>query len=212
MLKKLSIIIAFVLLAFPAYAIQIEDGKGSGNRAEVNSEGYIHVKAITETQEAHISHDDGRTFFLSSGASNHVTHTATAAGGYLLYIKNNSTTHKLFIEKIMLVTGAAAVSFALMKKPTLGTITNHNTMTPINTNFGSGNVADATAYTWNETGNGMGGLTSGTTMFTATPNVGASILPIDSSIILTTNDSIGIKVFGAAEVSASMRFYFKEDD
>jgi len=211
MLKKLSLIIAFIFIAFPAYGIQIEDGKGSGNRAEVDSEGKLYVKSVSETQESHIAHDTGRTFFLSSGASNHVTHTATAAGGYLLYLKNNSTTHKLYVEKIMLVTGTAAESFAVMKKPTLGTISNHNVMTPVNTNFGSGNVADATAYTWNEAGNGMGGLTSGTTMLTTTPVVGATVLPIDGSILLSTNDSIGIKVFGAAEVSAAIRFYFKED-
>jgi hypothetical protein len=206
-------VLAVLLVGGTVWALMIEDGSGTGRRVKVTLDNFLMTKSISEGYEAHQSHENGKSFHVETGVSVPQTLTSTATGGYHLYLRNDSTSEYLLIERLLCSTNTAGTVVAVIKNPTLGTISNHNTTTPANLNFSSGNVAQATCYTWNETGNGLGGITSGTTVATRGLAVGSSVFNLEGTYVLSTNNSIGIIVTGAAETTVGLRFFYvnKED-
>ena len=214
-MKKFIFILLFLLVPFYAQALQVEDGKGSGQKQTVikyGEDGFARTWTVVETEESYISEKHGDTYFYSSGSGVTPSLTNVNAGGYNLYLENESTTHILLIEKIMVSSQTSGVSFTLVKNLTLGTIANHDlgVPEPVNTNFASGNVSDTTEYFWREEGQGLGGLTGGTTMFTIATPASPVILPMDGTLVLSANDNIGLHITGISEVVVSIRYYFKE--
>ena len=75
-------------------AFQIEDGKGSGNRAEVNAEKQLVVSAVTASELEHES-EDGQSYNWSSKKVN------IDSGDTVLLLKNTSDNH-LHIDSIII--------------------------------------------------------------------------------------------------------------
>lgn len=74
-------------------AEQIKDGEGSGRLAGVDVDKRLKTTSKVLKRAAYVCRDDERLF------SWHSTYTATASD-VLIYIKNDSTTLKLYIERI----------------------------------------------------------------------------------------------------------------
>ena len=70
----------------------IEDGKGTGRKAEVNEENQLVVRAINETE---LEHASGK---LGTGFSWDSTELDIAANGTMLFVKNTGTT-PLILDK-----------------------------------------------------------------------------------------------------------------
>jgi len=114
----------------------IEDGKGTGRQAAVDSENRLMTLAISAALQQHINHDEGfcySTFFSV---------TPTGAGDCFGYIKNNSDTD-MVVTALML--RCASDETIQVKLGDSGTPVGGAAVTPTNRNAGSGNEADVTA-------------------------------------------------------------------
>jgi len=191
----------------------IKDGTGKGYLAKVNSDKEIAVRANSSPEESIISREKGDAYFANT-TDTADTLTMTATGGVMLYLQNTSRTKTMVLEKILTSATTAGGVVKWTKNMTVTTITNHNTHVPVNLNFKSGNTADATCYSWNETGDGMTTFTVGTVIKTFITGAGFTAHPIDGAIILGFNDSITINykpVSGTPEFECGIRFHYIED-
>lgn len=185
----------------------IRDGAGSGRLARVSPTNRIEVQATTHSEEHEVSTKNGESFFINTADTANML-TSTATGGEMLFIKNTSSTKKLVIEKVFLNSDTAGQIFIFMKNGVVGTIGNNNIHAPVNLNFGSNNAAMATAYNWNEVGDGMTGITGGTIINVYSIGANVQVMPLDGAIILDLNNSFSVQSIGDAEIALGMRFYF----
>lgn len=177
--------------------VQLEDGKGSGSRAQVNKENQLVVSAITESSIEHESEENGNAYNWSSDLVN------IASDATVLLIKNTSET-PLHIECIKIGNGSTASEYTIHLPTTEVTVTG-TTVTGTNMNTGSSNVADASAAS-NETNNSQGNVIS--TVF----------LPIDSNstfetpgLILAKNRSVAVDVVETTtEAAATIIGHFED--
>ena len=196
--------------------IHIEDGSGNGYSAKVNNRNALLTSSTGRTEEHQAAIDDGAAYIVSTIATVDTLTTATGNTYNFLYIKNTSTTKKISLMKLGVSASAAGLILKWIKNPTEGTLGANATETAINSNFSSGNVAELTAYSWDETGTtGITGLTGGTSMVTFILNAGPVVFPVDGSIILQTGDSILWSITngtgGNVEASIGLRLYFDEE-
>lgn len=181
-------------------SFQIKDGHGKGYLAKVNKLGELSVEASTRERSAEVSIDDGLTF-------NAVFEDASAAAGdYVAYIKNISTTRNLFIEIIRL----SAANAATWKVVTAtGTATGGNTVTPVSMNRGLNITAEVTALA-----DDVGGFTAGSALIAMnrTPATTSSIIPFNDRLILGTGDAIALEYDAGTTgiASSTIAFYFRD--
>jgi len=188
--------------------IEIQDGTGKGYKVAVSEDGELQVTAINESEE-HRAAVHGEAYYANTtDTANTLTQTAT--GGAMLYLRNNSSTKLLVVEKVLTSSNVAGGTVLWEINKTLGTIADHNTHVPVNSNASSGRVADALCYSWAETNDGLGGLTGGTKIKTFITGAGFTVHPIDGAIILGKNDSITVSYTraSACEFETGIRFYF----
>jgi hypothetical protein len=165
--------------------IQLEDGKGSGKVAEVDSNHRLRTKSIIETEQESISEDDGLAFSWASGTYD------PDAGDTILLVKNTSATKTLRISKIWV--SSDTETRVVVHCPTADVTVAGTTITGANLNRTSSNVAEATAAR-DETGNSQGDiLWSGEVQATS----GVQLIEFSGSVILGTNDSIGVDFVSA---------------
>ena len=193
--------------------LQIEDGRGSGRSAGVTPEGNLTTMATSVSEE----HETSRLYGLSFIANTTTTaKTLTVVSGNtynLIYLANTSSTRIMVVQTINSSSNAAGGVFTVVKNPTVGTLSNYNVFTPVNLNFSSGLLAEATCYSWNEVGTaGITGITGGTTV--AAFITGAAPLPlaVEGAFIIPQNTSIVVQYTstGATETSACIRFYYDQ--
>jgi len=72
-------------------SVILDDGKGKGNKAGVNSNNELEVRADVNTRGAVVSDKDEETYVWTS------SYSATSADE-IIYIKNTSKTKRLFID------------------------------------------------------------------------------------------------------------------
>ena len=180
----------------------------TGGVMDVDEEARALVLATTITEEHHVSDSVGQAYMMNSADTDNAL-TLTTTEGPLMFLRNNSSTKKLIIQKIFVSAVAAGVIVILRKNMTLGTIGNENTHAPINLNFESGKAADALAYNWDEVGDGMTGLTAGTIISSDYIVAGLTALPFDGVMILAKDDNIVLSTeLTTTEFTARFRFYF----
>jgi len=180
--------------------MQIEDGKGTGNRAEVNEEKQLVVSAITETSLEHESEENGSGYVWSSS---NVTVDATDT---VLLLKNTSDT-PLHIECVK-VSGTVATTQVTVHLPTTEvTVTAGGggaVVTGTNLNTSSSNVADASAAS-DETNNSQGNIIA--EVFLS----GDSTENIETpGLILGKNKSIGVDTSNTLEIAAAIVGHFED--
>ena len=114
----------------------IDDGKGRGFSAEVTDEQHLSVDATTDKRVSHESREHGRAFVWTSTFATGTTNVE------VIYIKNTSTTRKLFIDSMRYSASGTAV-FSVFKHT--GTASG-TTITGENLNFTSSNDPEATSF------------------------------------------------------------------
>jgi len=186
--------------------MMIEDGTGAGYRAEVNSLHQIRTRSVGSTYQQFASCEHEQAYMASLGTEALPTLTVTGTGGYMMYVKNNSTDYAAIMSRITVST-SAIMTITLMKNPTIGSLGNETTITPINKNFGSGKVAEIDVYGWDEVGDGMTGITAGDCAGTYQIN-GFERLIVDEAVCLGINDVLAVKAKGAGEASIVMHGYY----
>lgn len=126
----------------------IEDGKGTGYRAKVNSENCLCTEAVCIDTNMHVNQVHGRTYSLI------IEQTPTGAGDCFCYIKNDDE-KDMVISSIKVYT--ATDETVEINLGNSGTPIGGSANSPVNRNAGSGNLADATCLT----GNDITGLSGG---------------------------------------------------
>lgn len=174
---------------------QIEDGKGAGNRAQVDIKNRLLTKAVTYCDCKEISERDAQSYEFATGAFIAVTTTAEHA---LLYLKNTSSTRHLHIHT-MRTCGTAIQKWLLYKNDTGGTlISDINAGTKVNHNFSSSNVAEADVWAASGAGKTRSG---GVIMSQHINDIGHSEIPFEGALILGQNDSLTLTVQNDASAS-----------
>lgn len=140
------------------------------------------------------SRSDGRRYYNSRDVKKTFTavfdHQSAAAGEYSMYIQNTSNTDELVISSI----GLNSVQNSRIKLWFVkGTAAGGSVMTPVNTNHGSSNDADATARQ-GSSGSGVSGLTTdGIVDFAFVSANGHEEFRVDDTIRLGQNDALAIE-------------------
>ena len=160
---------------------QIEDGKGTGNRAEVNKENQLIIKAISESELEYESEVNGLSYTWASDIVD-----VAAGGGTVLLIKNLSDS-PLHILSVIIANGAVASEYTI-HLPTTEVTPTGVALVGTNMNTASSNVADALAKT-KETDNTQGNVI-GTVWLAVDRNISLSL----EGVILGKNKSIAVDV------------------
>jgi len=186
--------------------MMIEDGKGTGRRAGVNSLNQLESRSICSTYHQFVSDYHGHAYMAPLGTEAKPTLTVTAAGGYMMYLKNTSTDYDAVFARLAISTSALMVITAI-KNPDIGALVNETAITPVNKNFKSGKLADVELYGWDEVGDGITGITAGTCIGTYQVD-GIERLIFDEALILGVNDIIAFKAKNAGELTMVMHGYY----
>ncbi len=131
----------------------IEDGTGSGYRAQVNLEGRLGVTSVSSTVEHHTNHHDGRAFVVL------FVQAPTAGDDCVFYLINGAETD-IVLEGINLSVSAAAEVY--IRSGDTGTRNSATALTPVNCNFGSGLTAGGIFEQGADLDGGGAGLGGGT--------------------------------------------------
>lgn len=175
---------------------QIEDGKGTGYKVQINDGNQLLTMSTTESLLAHRSHHDQTAFGISTPMM-----TITTTGGRMLFIKNLSSSVNFYITDIWFNWNGGSTNF---NRPCYGelafgdTVPNTNTTTSGagNLNLSSNNTADLTVLYWNETGDGMTGHTAGNTAFFWSFCKNPVHHKTDGAIILGAQNTISVNLRG----------------
>lgn len=160
----------------------IVDGTGTGDQARVSPDHRVDVSSRTNPRIAYRSKNEADSYTWTSAFDHD-------AGDTILLLSNASTTKKIYVHAIFI--GADTATEWLVHIPTYPTLAG-TTITGVNTNLTSGNVADAEAY-GDETGN-----TTGTTLASGFVGGNATIaLEPSGSIILGYHHCIAVDLVTA---------------
>lgn len=177
---------------------QIEDGKGTGNRAEVNKENQLVVKATTQSELEHESEESGSAYNWSSDI------VSIDAADTVLLVKNTSDT-PLHIEHIEIANGVTASEYTVHLPTSEVTLSGGSVVTGTNLNTGSSNVADALSRS-DEEGNTQGNVIA-TVWLAVDRNVRIDL----DGLILGKNKSIGIDVVATTiETAATIVGHYED--
>jgi hypothetical protein len=114
--------------------IQIEDGKGRGYCASVDSKNYLKTNSF-QRREIVLASNDGDAYAISSAFLS-LTTTDTNTG--ILYIKNTAP-ETFFLDEIIVSSNGVYTKWTIVRNPTTGTLISAGTsIEPVNLNFGSG--------------------------------------------------------------------------
>jgi hypothetical protein len=152
-------------------------GGDNGNVAAVNKFNELHTRATTQ-DDFSFAADKGEAYRWSS-----VTYDA-AANDTILLVKNTSTT-KLHMTSLTLTTDVDTI--AKIHFPTTNVTVAGTTVTGVNTNTSSSNVAEASAAT-DETGNTIGDIFWAHEIYAAN---GPTYIPLPGTV-LAKNKSIAV--------------------
>ena len=177
---------------------QIEDGKGSGNRAAVNKENQLVVLAITEPILEHESQDNGAAYNWSSDI------VSIDAADTVLLVKNTSD-KRLHIDSIEIANGATASEYTVHLPTSEVTLSGGSVVTGTNLNTGSSNVADALSRSDEE------GNTQGNVIGTVWLAIDRNYKFLTTGLILGKNKSVGIDVIATtAETAATIIGHYED--
>ena len=167
-------------------SIEIEDGKGSGRRAEVDKENKLAVSSTTHSESSEMAREKGATYLWTSSYS-------AGTGNEVIYIKNTSTTQNLVIDKATV----SAVLTGLFELNVAAGTAGGTTITGTNSNLTSGNAASASSY-----GDAsVTGITPGIRIDMArVPANGRATMELNDVLILGLNDAISITYTGSTGI------------
>lgn len=182
----------------------IEDGRGSGLNASVanaNGKGRLDTSARTNERIAYASRE-GEAYTLV------VADAGPTANEYTAYLQNTSSTSNIHIHSVSLSATDADVKWKIHS--VTGTAAGASSVTPLNTNRGSGKSASATAR------GGAGGVTGLTSEgvlydFFHGPALSSFHFETHDALILGQNDAIAIEYDAGTGGAVSMTIDFHFD-
>ena len=123
----------------------IDDGSGKGHQAKVDDELMLHTRSV-RTHEALFAALHGNGFNVPWGS---FTLTSATESALAYFLWSNTTDPAILSRQVFSfgpsTGGAGLARLRIVRKPTGGTIISNGTaITPVNTNFGSGNQATGT--------------------------------------------------------------------
>lgn len=133
--------------------LQIEDGKGTGRTAAVDSDNRLSTTAVVSSIEHHVNHAHENAYNASFDNS------PTLANDAIFYLKNDSdmdlTVEGFYLSTTGTLTGS---SFDVFIEINTSDTPSGTTVTPTNMNAGSGKIADVTCLKGSDLGitNGNG--------------------------------------------------------
>lgn len=176
---------------------QIEDGKGTGVRAAIDSEGHLLVDAIVLTELAHQSDAHGLSFTWTS------THVTSAGDIEFISIRNDAD-ENLHIDNI--IWGSSIAQQFTLLEVTGGTPSG-STLTAQNLNLISGVSKTNTAFGSTT----VSALTGNILLVARVPASQAVTMDMHDALILGTGDTISVSALVAASVEVSITGFWDED-
>ena len=178
--------------------VQIEDGTGTGSKAKVNADFHLLTTAGVETELSHVSKERGQAYVWASGTYD------PGAGDTILLLKNTGD-KGLHIAMIWL--SSDVDTRVVVHLPTTEVTPTGTTITGVNMNTGSSNVAEATAIR-DETNNTQGDIVwSGEIQAAGDPFA----IDLEDALSLAKNKSLGVDfVADAAACDVTFMGHFEE--
>jgi len=176
--------------------MKLDDGGGSGTSAIVTSEGRLETYSVIEPESLHVNEEEGQTYSAVT------SRTPSGAADCFLYIKNNSDEDLIICCMRLWTASAESVQ---VKLGDTGTATSGNTLTPVNRNGGSGNLASATV----EDGVDITGLSGGSVVDEVFGSTTMNTYEWSSGLIVPKNRTASFyAVTGGVALKATVAFYF----
>jgi len=176
--------------------LTIEDGAGRGFSASVSESNRLNVSGKVAARAYYVSRDDKLAFTVSS------VDASAAAGDYIFYIKNTSSTRNLYMGEIHV----GAFEAVLWKCwHVTGTSAGSSALTPVNLNLSSGISAEATSR-----GDGaITGLTAVSLLHRIRSNaLDESTMSFIGALILAPGDAIAVEYDTGTTGTASVTCEF----
>jgi len=162
--------------------MKIEDGKGKNGDCSVSVAQRLNVSAKTRDRVFYVSRDDEQAFNAIMPSF------SAAAGEYVFYLKNSSSTKNIFLHSIEFHS-LQAVHWKVWQ--VTGTAAGGTVITPSNLNLGSGRTAEATCMGGAAT---ITGLTLGNQIGThRTQATGEAGMNFGQGLILAPNTAIVVE-------------------
>lgn len=163
--------------------MKIEDGAGSGKLTKVNARNRLDTSSAVFAEAHLVAAADAQTYLWSTSFS-------AATGNEVLYIQNDSKTKLLVIDSI----SVSAVNASLFELSVVSGTASGTTITAVNSNLTSGNVADATALA----DASITGLTIGNRLTLARVAANGQVsIDLKDVLLLGFNDAIALTYTGA---------------
>ncbi len=166
--------------------IQIEDGTGSGAKAQVKSDNALLVDAHTIPRGAFVSEEEGQAYAW-------ISTDATSAGEESISVQNTSTDKNLHISKIIVAGVQATIHAALL---VTGGTPAGTPITGVNLNKASSNTAAATAFgDAAVTGSVVGDIIAQAYHVA----LGSAVIDFDGAVILGQDDTIAVRTVAGTD-------------
>jgi len=178
----------------------IDDGKGDGASAGVTNDNRLQVESKSNVRGFYVSRDEERLFNVVFEQS------SSAAGNYVGYMKNTSTTRRLIIDLARLQADSAAIWKIYSAT---GTATGGITATAKNMNLESALTPEATLLQYN-----VGGFVASSALIASErhPANTSSVVPFDDTLILGQNNAVAFQYNSGVtgKASVTVRFYYED--
>ena len=178
----------------------IEDGLGSGRKAEVNSLHQLVTRAIIELDINHVAEKFGESYFIQA------IDAGPVAGEYTLYFKNTSETD--FV--INAIDGYVTDTNVVWKLVVATGTTTGTEIVPVNFNIGSGKTTDAIVRGGAA---GVGSVTPGTVLRTIYGGAVFNRFRIEAHIIIPKDKAIAFEYDAGTGGAVTIGFsgFYKQD-
>ena len=174
------------------------------NTAAVGDDRRLHTQTVAIDEATRASLETGEYFILCNGTGGG---HSSVVNGHILWMKNTSISQNCLIQSISVSSGGSG--FWHVAKG--GTVSNYDvTATAVNFNLSSSKTAPVEAFKATTTSGGM--TITGTSMiFGGHVTANAKwVEPLNGSLVLGTNNSIGMLWYGDSTVAIGIQFYMKD--
>jgi len=181
----------------------IEDGRGTGRTVGVDENGLLGVRAVTQSIEHSVNHEQGLAFNI---VFNQTPGTTDAC---ILYLENTSE-RDIVIEGVLLsLAGATEIYTKLNDKGSRNAPTD---IVPVNLNAGSGNVATGTFEQGSDLAGGSATLSGGKECCRGVFRgaISSTFFNFSQDIIIPKGATFSVYSTAAVEIDATMPFNYHD--
>ncbi|MCP4569087.1 MAG: hypothetical protein GY841_16050 [FCB group bacterium] len=175
-------------------SILIGDGAGGGYSAAVTSENKLRAYCTTESESSYESEVNERAYTWTTAYS-------CAANDTILWLRNDSTTENLVIDKVLFMSDKT--TRFVVHSPADGGAATGTAITGTNLNRKSGRTASAKCWQDETTGTQANIIANGSIVAG-----GTAILPIEGAIVLGYKDVIAVDTVATGYTGVTFKGYY----